>query len=174
MYSGEQKNIPADYGEPDSLITAMEKQKRPFLRAALTIPSTVVAQVVGGAGHDFVFIDMEHAPLKPEKTTQMVHAIVASSRGSCFPIIRMPSHRVEWIKWELDRGAIVVPMVNNKAEVDEIMNRTTYPPQGSRSFGTARAPWGLYGGPQGGVAKYFESARTSDIAILLPRYLGND
>lgn len=168
MYSGKQKNTPADYGEPDSLITAMEKQRGPFLGAALTIPSTVVAQVVGGAGHDFVFIDMEHAPLTPEKTTQMVHAIVASSRGSCFPIIRVPSHGVEWIKWALDSGAagIVVPMVNNKAEVDEIINRATYPPQGSRSFGPARAPWGLPDGPQGGVAKYFERARRSDIAIL--------
>lgn len=168
MYSTQRKLTPADCDEPHSFIAVMEKQKGPFLGTALTIPSPVVAQIVGGAGHDFVFIDMEHSPLTPETTTQMVHAIVASSRGSTFPVIRVPSHGVEWIKWALDSGAagIIVPMVNNKAELDNIINRATYPPLGSRSFGPARAPWGLLDGPQGGVEEYFRRARRGDIAIL--------
>lgn len=168
MYSAKRKITPADHDEPDNFITTIEKQRDPLLGAALTIPSTVVAQIVGSSGHDFVFIDMEHSPLTPETTTQIVHAIVASSRGLTLPVIRVPSHGVEWIKWALDSGAagIIVPMVNNKAEVDEIVNRATYPPQGSRSFGPARAPWGLPDGPQGGVAEYFRRAKRGDIAIL--------
>lgn len=168
MYSATRKLTPVDHDEPDSFITAVGKQKGPCLGTALSIPSTVVAQIVGSAGHDFVFIDMEHSPLTPEMTTQIVHAIVASSRGSTLPVIRVPSHGVEWIKWALDSGAagIIVPMVNNKAEVDKIVNQAIYPPQGSRSFGPARAPWGLPDGPQGGVAEYFRRAARGDIAIL--------
>lgn len=73
----------------------------------------------------------------------MVHFTVAGSAGSCFPIVRIPSHGVEWIKWGLDSGAsgIIVPMVNNRPELDAILKRALYPPGGQRSFGPFRAPF---------------------------------
>ena len=73
----------------------------------------------------------------------MVHATVAASGDSCSPIVRVPSHGVEWIKWALDSGAggIIVPMVNNKQEVDAIIKRALYPPAGQRSYGPFRAPF---------------------------------
>lgn len=146
----------------------MDKQQGPLLGTALTIPSTVIAQIVGTIGYHFVLIDMEHSPLSPEITTQMVHAIVASSRGATFPIVRVPSHGLEWIKWALDSGAsgIIVPMVNNKNEVERIIDGAIYPPHGSRSFGPARAPWGLPSGPKGGVGEYFQRAKNGEVAIF--------
>ncbi|ETS84319.1 hypothetical protein PFICI_02344 [Pestalotiopsis fici W106-1] len=175
MYSdNDKRSVPGasqsggEHAQPESIIAAMDRHKGPLLGTALTIPSTVIAQIIGTIGYHFVLIDMEHSPLSPEITTQMVHAIVASSRGASFPIIRVPSHGVEWIKWALDSGAsgIIVPMVNNKKEVDRIIDGAAYPPHGSRSFGPARASWGLPRGPQGGVREYFQRAKNGEVAIF--------
>ncbi|OQV05343.1 hypothetical protein CLAIMM_10102 [Cladophialophora immunda] len=76
------------------------------------------AQILAQCGFDWLMIDMEHSPLSAQEITAMVHSTVAASAGSCAPIVRIPSHGVEWIKWALDSGAsgIIVPMVNTKQE----------------------------------------------------------
>jgi hypothetical protein len=84
---------------PRSFLEMVSKTVNPALGVAVTIPSTIVAQHVGLSGSDFAFIDMEHSPLSAEMTTHLVHSVVASSRGACYPIVRVPSHGVEWIKW---------------------------------------------------------------------------
>jgi 2-dehydro-3-deoxyglucarate aldolase/4-hydroxy-2-oxoheptanedioate aldolase len=134
----------------------------------LTIPSVTVAQLAGQADGDFVMIDMEHAPLPMDVVTQMVHAYVQVSRGTRFPIIRIPSHGVEWVKWGMDSGAagIVIPMVNNATEMQAILDRALYPPAGRRSFGPLYAPFAHPDGPQGGMATYFERAKRGEIAVL--------
>jgi 2-keto-3-deoxy-L-rhamnonate aldolase RhmA len=82
----------------------------------------------------------------------MVHATVSASQGSCIPVVRVPSRGVEWIKWALDSGAdgVIIPMINNKEEMDLIIKRAIYPPGGARSNGlselrsqttTPQAPW---------------------------------
>lgn len=153
---------------PQNILDVISGTQNPTLGVALTIPSTVVAQLIGQLGSDFVFIDMEHSPISAELMTQMVHAIVASSRGACFPIVRVPSQGVEWIKWALDSGAagIVIPMVNNKSEMEQIIDRALFAPRGSRSFGPSRAPWGLPDGPQGGVGAYFQRALKGQVGIF--------
>ncbi|KAM5342251.1 hypothetical protein ACJ41O_013217 [Fusarium nematophilum] len=149
-------------------VAAVKSKTRPLLGVAVTIPSFTVAQIIGQTGYDFAFIDMEHSPLSPEIMTQMVHGIVASSRGSCLPIVRVPSQGVEWIKWALDSGAagIIIPMINSRSETERIIERAVYPPLGKRSFGPTSAPWALPDGPNGGVGAYFQRARDGQIAIL--------
>jgi len=113
-------------------------------------------------------IDMEHAPFTIDVVTQMVHAFVSSSKGSRLPIVRIPSHGVEWIKWAMDSGAagIIIPMVNNAEEMKQILDRALYPPIGRRSFGPLYAPFGHPEGAQSGMGGYFERAKRGDIAIL--------
>lgn len=140
----------------------------PLLGAAITIPSVFVAQILGQTLCDFVFVDMEHSPMSAETMTSLVHAITSSSRGAVLPVVRLPSQGVEWIKWGLDSGAagIIIPMVNTKDEAEQIVSRAVFPPKGKRSFGPARAPWGLPDGAQGGVPTYFQRALDGDVAIL--------
>lgn len=161
-------NADKEESQPKCFREAAAKESAPLLGIALTIPSVVVAQIAGQAGYGFCLIDMEHSPLSAEMTTNLVHSIVASSRGSCFPLVRVPSQGVEWIKWALDSGAagILVPMVENKAEIDQIVDRAVFPPHGKRSFGPALAPWGLPTGAHGGVPEYFARARSGDIALI--------
>lgn len=67
------------------------------------IPSIPIAQAVGQSDSDVIFIDMEHAPQPIEVVTQMVHAFASSSRGKGFPLIRIPSHGVEWVSKLMDK-----------------------------------------------------------------------
>ncbi|KIW95778.1 uncharacterized protein Z519_02842 [Cladophialophora bantiana CBS 173.52] len=124
------------------------------------------AQILAQCGFDWLMIDMEHSPLSAQEITAMVHSTVAASAGSCSPIVRIPSHGVEWIKWALDSGAsgIIVPMVNTKQEVDGIIKRALYPPAGQRSYGPFRTPFAEIPAPLD-VANY-KRKRSPDVMIL--------
>ena len=141
---------------------------RPVLGVGLSLHSLRVAQVAAMSGAEFVFIDMEHSPLSAESATQMVHTVAATSRGSCYPLVRVPSHGVEWIKWALDSGAagIIIPMVDDVVQMRAIIDRAVYPPAGRRSFGPFSAPYADPAGASSGIAGYMERARRRDIAIL--------
>jgi 4-hydroxy-2-oxoheptanedioate aldolase len=138
----------------------------PLLGTVMSIPSPMVSRVAAGI-FDWVMIDMEHSPLSASEMTQMVHAIANTSNGSCIPIVRIPAHTVEWVKWALDSGAggIVIPMVNNAAEVEKIIEHAIYPPRGKRSYGPANAPFGMQL-PAGDMAAYYKKAQAREIAIL--------
>lgn len=153
---------------PESFLGLVKSQQGPAVGTVLTIPSVTIAQLVGQADGEFVMIDMEHAPLPIEVVTKMVSAYVNSSQGKRFPLVRIPSHGAEWVKWALDSGAagIIVPMVNNAAEMKAIIDRAIYPPKGRRSFGPLYAPFAHPEGPQTGMPGYFERAKRGDIALL--------
>lgn len=153
---------------PDSFVAAIHQASGPVLGVALTIHSVMAASIAGLSAATFAFIDMEHSPISASTATSMVHAVVSASRGRCFPIIRVPSHGVEWIKWALDSGAsgIVVPMVDNAAQMEAICDKALYPPAGRRSFGPSLAVFGDPHGPNRGVGAYLERAARGDIVIL--------
>jgi len=154
--------------QSQSFVGKITSQKRPLIGSGLTLPSTAIAQLAGQSDCDFVMIDMEHSPLTIDIVMQMVHAFVASSNGTKFPLIRVPSHGVEWIKWALDSGAagIIIPMVNNVDEMKALLDRALYPPLGRRSFGPSNAPFARLQGAENGVGGYFQRARRGEIAIL--------
>jgi 2-keto-3-deoxy-L-rhamnonate aldolase RhmA len=116
---------------------------KPLLGAFLSLSTPYVAQIMARSGFDWLLIDMEHSPLSAHTANDMAHSAITASQGSCVPVIRVPSHGVEWIKWALDSGcsAIIVPMVNNKEEMDLIIKRACYPPLGQRSSGPFRTPY---------------------------------
>ena len=153
---------------PETFVSSIRSKKGTAIGTILTIPSITIAQLTGQSDSDFVMIDMEHAPMLINVVTQMVHAYVQITRGTRFPLVRIPSHGVEWVKWALDSGAagIVVPMVNNVDEMKAILDRAIYPPTGRRSFGPLYAPFANPNGPHGGMGSYFERAKRGDIAVL--------
>lgn len=110
---------------------------------------------------------MEHSPLSAHTANDMVHSTITASQGSCVPVIRVPSHGVEWIKWALDSGcsAIIVPMVNNKEEMDLIIKRACYPPLGQRSSGPFRTPYADLGEKTNSFQRYLEE-KAQGVAVL--------
>lgn len=139
----------------------------PAIGCTLAFGTPFSAQLIARVGYDWVLIDMEHNPLSAREAGIMTHVVLSASGGRCAPLIRVPSHNVEWIKWALDCGApgIVVPMVQSGAEVEQIVQHAIYPPRGSRSFGPTMAPFADPDTTATG-AKYL--AETSKNIALIP------
>ncbi len=168
--SGSAMALKSTIDDSKTLVGKINTHKSPLVGTIITIPSITIAQLVGQSESDVVMIDMEHAPQPIEVVTQMVHSFNASSRGRGLPLIRIPSHGVEWIKWALDSGSsgIIVPMVNDTNEMKAIIDRAIYPPGGRRSYGPIYAPYAYPDGVKasGGMPGYVERAKRGDIALL--------
>jgi 2-keto-3-deoxy-L-rhamnonate aldolase RhmA len=102
----------------------------------VTLPVAAAAEIVAGAGFDWLWIDMEHGPLDLLTVESILRA-----KGSCAGIVRAPSNDPVWIKRILDTGCdgILLPHVSSAAEARAAVTAAYYPPKGRRSFGVARA-----------------------------------
>jgi len=129
--------------------------------AAVSFSDPTVSEALGGAGLDFLWIDMEHAPLSVE--TVQAHVMAADLVGTA-PLVRVPWNDPVVIKQVLDVGAagIIVPMVRSAAEARQAVAACRYPPDGVRGFGPRR-PSG-YGRIAG--ATVCESANRSVLAVV--------
>jgi 4-hydroxy-2-oxoheptanedioate aldolase len=105
----------------------------------LALPSIPVARFMARLGFQWLAIDMEHGALDVPTMAQMVAAVAET--GTCAPLVRVPDQQAAWIKWALDAGAwgIIVPMVGTRADAEQVVRLTRYPPAGIRSFGGAFA-----------------------------------
>jgi 2-keto-3-deoxy-L-rhamnonate aldolase RhmA len=146
---------------------AKVQSKSLLLGAFISLNTPYAAQIMARCGFDWLLIDMEHSPLSAHAANDMVHATIAASLGTCVPVIRVPSQGVEWIKWALDSGcsAIIVPMVNNKAEVDLVVKYARYPPLGQRSSGPFRTPYADLSETSNSFARYRREV-AEGVAIL--------
>jgi 2-keto-3-deoxy-L-rhamnonate aldolase RhmA len=107
----------------------------------VTLNVSSVAEALSACGLDWLWIDMEHAPL----TLSDVQHMVQAKKEGCAALVRIPENTDQWIKQVLDLGAegIIVPHVNTQAEAMAAVQSSLYPPEGSRSLGCSRA--NLYG-----------------------------
>lgn len=166
MYTDGTSSVPSSNTTEIKSFSGVIKEKGTTIGAALSIGSILCAQIVSRQGFDWVLIDQEHAPTSPREATHLTHAVIAASGGQCVPIIRAPSHGVEWIKWALDSGAggVIIPMVQSAKECEKIIQKAIYPPHGQRSFGPFLAPYADTDNASD-VAKYLLQ-RAKDLAIM--------
>src|SRR6266545_286990 len=88
-------------------------------------------QICSNAGAEFVLYDMEHTGLGFETLKTQC----ALCRGlDIVPMARVPRGEYHFIARVLDIGAlgVMVPMVGTRAEAEQIVACTRYPPQGRR------------------------------------------
>ncbi len=113
------------------------KQRELLIGPMLTLGSTEVAEMLSKIGFDWLWIDMEHAPIGLPKAQQMMQA--AAHRVPC--LIRAPANDSTWIKQILDTGCdgIIIPLIQSAAEAQSAIEACHYPPDGTRSVGLARA-----------------------------------
>ncbi len=113
------------------------KQGQPLIGTLLSIGSPSVSEVISRCGFDWLWIDMEHAPLSLEQVQQLMQA----KKGDCAAFVRIPVNDETWIKRVLDLGAdgIIVPQVKTVEEARRAVASAKYPPTGTRSVGLARA-----------------------------------
>lgn len=106
--------------------------------AWLTVANPMIAEIMAGAGFDWVLIDTEHGGFSNEGVQT---CLVAFNGSPTVPMVRVAWNDAVLIKQVLDMGAdgILVPMVSSTAEARAAVSACKYPPQGTRGFGPRRA-----------------------------------
>jgi 4-hydroxy-2-oxoheptanedioate aldolase len=96
------------------------------------------AEVVAGAGFDWLLIDGEHAPNSVPGILAQLQAVAAYPSQ---PVVRVAWNDPVLIKQVLDLGAqsLLVPMVQSADEARAAVAATRYPPHGVRGVGSALA-----------------------------------
>lgn len=130
----------------------------------VTLAAPEVTEILTGAGFDWLWIDLEHAPLGPYAAQALLQA--AAGRTAC--VLRVPLNDEIWIKKALDIGAngIIVPMVNTAEAARRAVVLSKYPPQGSRSVGVARAQ-----GYGANLAAYLRTANQQTAVIVQAEHI---
>lgn len=111
----------------------------------LTMGDSIVSEIAGIAGYDYVWIDAEHGPLDRQ---EILHHIITAQGSGCCAFVRVPEADPAFLKAILDMGpdGIIFPFVNNKTVAERAVASCTYPKDGGlRGQGPIRAiGYGLY------------------------------
>src|SRR2546425_9213784 len=102
-----------------------------------------IVEIIGHAGYDAAFIDMEHTSFDLRDIQLMV---MAAERVGITPIVRTPGFDPAFILRLLDMGVqgIQVPHVSDPETARAAVQAVRYPPDGDRGM-AARGPAAHYG-----------------------------
>jgi len=102
------------------------------------IPHSYSAEILAGAGFDWVLIDAEHGPFD---INQIIIQLQAMSRYPVTPILRMPTANPVYMKTLMDAGvqSFIIPMIESENTAEQMVQALRYPPDGIRGVGTALA-----------------------------------
>ena len=123
--------------------------KKPQIGLWRGIGSACCADIVAGAGFDWLVIDGEHGP--NDLTTILSQLQTVSGYPDTHAVVRVPSGDPVFIKQVLDLGAqtLLVPMVDTAAQAADVVRACRYPQDdgggGIRGMAGSRATrWGRY------------------------------
>jgi 4-hydroxy-2-oxoheptanedioate aldolase len=125
-----------------------------------SLSSNYTAEVVAGAGFDWILIDTEHSPADLENVLTQLQAIAPYSSSA---VVRVPWNDMVTIKRYLDAGvqSLLIPYVNSAEEARAAVSYTRYPPAGVRGVASATRASRF-----GRVKDYFRKA-ADDICVLV-------
>ncbi len=126
----------------------------------VNLADPAVVEVIGLAGFDAAFIDMEHSVFDLKLVQEMVRA--CDLAGIC-SLVRVPDNNPKTILRVLDAGAqgIQVPHIAGKEDAREMVRAVRYAPQGERGMG------GPTRAARYGAVSQDEHLATSNSEILL-------
>ena len=93
-----------------------------------------VGRIIASAGFEFVVIDNEHGAFSLESNLQI---IMAARPTGLVSLVRVPDAEYHLIARTLDAGAegVMVPRVETREAVEQIVAAVKYPPLGQRGYG---------------------------------------
>ena len=108
-----------------------------LIGTVVTLSCPEVAEILAGAGFDWLFIDAEHSPLEARDVQALLQG--AGSETPC--VVRLSSSEQVPIKKALDIGVagIIAPQVNSAEQAEAVVRFSKYSPQGARGVGIGRA-----------------------------------
>src|SRR6266478_5650446 len=104
--------------------------------------TAAAGMLAAAAGHDWLFIDMEHGAFSQNDVAQLC---IAALPTGITPIVRICAGALDEGTRCLDNGAlgVIVPHVDTAERAREIARAFRYPPLGTRSWGGPPAPYGF-------------------------------
>ena len=104
----------------------------------VTMTDPAVSRIVGSAGFDFIWVDMEHSRITLE--TLYAHILAVKAGGSSV-IVRVPQDDLSITKKVLEMGVdgIIFPMIHTAEQANVMIGHTLYPPFGTRGCGPQNA-----------------------------------
>ena len=104
----------------------------------ISMPDSIVSEMLGRLGYDFVWIDTEHSEMT---YTNLRNHLTAVNAGGTPTLVRLSMHDYNHVKRVMEMGpdAILFPMINTPEEAAAAMSYCMYPPEGMRGFGPLRA-----------------------------------
>jgi len=140
----------------------LANRSEPFLFSWMTIPSAQLAGQLARLPMEGVCLDMQHGMIGFSDAAPMIAAISNAGRPA---IARVLWNEPGLIGQVLDAGAaaVIVPMVNSKAEAEAMIRSAKYPPLGGRSWGgyTALQTYGM------SPADYLKQANTMTLVFAM-------
>lgn len=114
------------------------QERAPLRGPFLSIPSAMTAEIVAGAGPDFLCIDTEHSPISDAVMTDMIRAADVAGLPA---LVRVRGLSGQNIAAALDAGAcgVLVPHVSTADEARAVVRYARFPPEGCRGAGPGRA-----------------------------------
>ena len=115
------------------------KNGEPTIGTWLQIPSPDVAEIIGNAGYDWVVVDLEHGGFSKLVLKDIFRALELNN--NTVPLVRVAQTHPKDIKQALDAGAqgVILPMIESKAQLEDGISWSYYPPKGTRGVGYSRA-----------------------------------
>ncbi len=100
------------------------------------LASPISAEIIAGAGFDWIVIDGEHGP---NDISTLLAQLQAMRGGTAEPVFRVPWNDMVIIKRAMDVGArtLLIPFVQNAEEARLAVAATRYPPLGVRGVSVA-------------------------------------
>jgi 4-hydroxy-2-oxoheptanedioate aldolase len=100
------------------------------------LASPIAAEIIAGAGFDWIVIDGEHGP---NDINSLLPQLQAMRGETAEPVFRVPWNDAVIVKRALDVGArsLLVPFIQNAAEARGAVEATRYPPLGIRGVSVA-------------------------------------
>jgi 2-keto-3-deoxy-L-rhamnonate aldolase RhmA len=120
-------------------------EAEPAYMVGIDIPWPPLAEIIGAAGADAAFIDMEHTTLGFEDVENLIIACDAARISS---IVRTPGLDGSAAARVLDSGAhaIVFPDIRTRADAELATAASKYPPLGRRPWGGAHTRYVMWEG----------------------------
>ena len=135
------------------------KAGEPVIGTCVNLTDSCITELLGLAGYDFIWIDMEHTG---NDKKDILHHIIAAKAAGTASIVRIPWVDPVLAKPILEMGpdGIVFPFVRSVEEAKLAISSCRYPPEGRRGYGPIRAvKYGWYG--IGSIEQYLEEVDDS-------------
>ena len=123
---------------PRNLFKAALETGKPQYGLWLGIPDQSIAEMMAGAGFDWVLVDHEHGPFELRDVMSHLQAIAPYDVA---PVVRAVDGNPALLKKLCDIGAqsFLVPMIDTAEQAADVVAAVKYPPEGRRGLGTSMA-----------------------------------